>query len=167
WDYFGGAEYEGEDAQGLTRVSSIVGDVREREGEESVVVVDNGDAIQGTPLSYYYGMGPGAADVLNGTVTHPMARAFNTIGYDAQVVGNHEYNYGLDMLATYEEDLDLPLLGANVVDVETGEPYHDPYTLIEREIDGETVTVGVLGLVTPGVRIWDKQHVEGVLEFQD
>ena len=167
WDYFGGAEYEGEDAQGLTRVSSIVGDVREREGEESVVVVDNGDAIQGTPLSYYYGMGPGAADVLDGTVTHPMARAFNTIGYDAQVVGNHEYNYGLDMLATYEEDLDLPLLGANVVDVETGEPYHDPYTLIEREIDGETVTVGVLGLVTPGVRIWDKQHVEGVLEFQD
>ncbi|PPH95948.1 bifunctional metallophosphatase/5'-nucleotidase, partial [Rathayibacter sp. AY1B7] len=38
---------------------------------------------------------------------------------------------------------------------------------IEREIDGKTVTVGVLGLVTPGVRVWDKQYVDGVLEFQD
>jgi 2',3'-cyclic-nucleotide 2'-phosphodiesterase/3'-nucleotidase len=131
------------------------------------VVVDNGDAIQGTPLTYYYGLGDGAASVLDGTATHPMANAFNAIGYDAQVVGNHEYNYGLDMLRAYEDDLDDPLLGANVIDVATGKPYHDPYTLIDRTIDGETVTIGVVGLVTPGVRIWDKQNVEGTLRFQD
>ncbi|MFC7403722.1 5'-nucleotidase C-terminal domain-containing protein [Georgenia alba] len=167
WDYFAGAEYEGDEALGLARVSTVVNEVREREGEESVVVVDNGDAIQGTPLTYYYGMGDGAQGVLDGTTTHPMAQAFNLIGYDAQAVGNHEYNYGLEMLETYEQDLQMPLLAANVVDVATGEPYHEPYTLIDREINGEEVTVGVLGLVTPGVRIWDRQHVEGVLEFQD
>ncbi|MDD9206335.1 5'-nucleotidase C-terminal domain-containing protein, partial [Georgenia sp. 10Sc9-8] len=167
WDYFRNAPYEDDDVLGLTRVAAVVDDVREREGAESVVVLDNGDAIQGTPLTYYYGMGDGAQAVLDDEMVHPMATAYNLIGYDAQVVGNHEYNYGLDMLAAYEEDLDLPLLGANVIDVETGEPYHEPYTLIEREIDGETVTVGVLGLVTPGVRVWDRQYVEGVLEFQD
>lgn len=166
WDYFANAPYEGEDTLGLTRVATEVDRLRAEKGD-SVLVFDNGDAIQGTPLTYYYGLGDGAAGVLSGETTHPMATAFNTIGYDAQVVGNHEYNYGLDMLSAYEGDLDAPLLGANVVDVATGEPYHDPYTLIEREIDGETVTVGVLGLVTPGVRVWDKQYVDGVLRFDD
>ncbi|MEE6295615.1 bifunctional metallophosphatase/5'-nucleotidase [Georgenia wangjunii] len=167
WDYFANAPYEEDDVLGLTRVATVVDDVRAAKGEESVVVLDNGDAIQGTPLTYYYGMGEGADEVLSGAITHPMAEAFNLIGYDAQVVGNHEYNYGLDMLGAYTADLDAPLLGANVIEVATGEPYHQPYELIERTIDGEEVTIGVLGLVTPGVRYWDKQHVEGILEFQD
>ncbi|WP_159500377.1 bifunctional UDP-sugar hydrolase/5'-nucleotidase [Microbacterium sp. 18062] len=167
WDYFQDAPYPDDDTLGLTRVGTAVDAVRAEKGAESVVVLDNGDAIQGTPLTYYYGMGEGAASVLADETTHPMAEAFNAIGYDAQVVGNHEYNYGLELLAAYEGDLGAPLLGANVIDVATGEPYHDPYTLIDREIDGETVTIGVLGLVTPGVRIWDRQHVEGVLEFRD
>ncbi|MEE6281510.1 bifunctional metallophosphatase/5'-nucleotidase [Georgenia sunbinii] len=167
WDYFRGQPFPEDDSLGLTRVATVVEDVRAEKGAESVVVVDNGDAIQGTPLTYYYGMGDGAQSVLDDEITHPMAAAFNHIGYDAQTVGNHEYNYGLDMLAAYQTDLDFPLLGANVLDVATGEPFHDPYTLIEREVDGEEVTIGVIGMVTPGVRIWDQQHVEGVLEFQD
>ncbi|GIG29709.1 5'-nucleotidase C-terminal domain-containing protein [Cellulomonas marina] len=172
WDYFADTEYTDDDVLGLTRVGTVVHQVRAERGAESVVVVDNGDAIQGTPLTYWYGYGPGRAGVLAGSTVHPMAQAFNTIGYDAQVVGNHEYNYGLDLLAAYDRDLAAPLLGANVVDVATGQPYHTdpegrPYTLIEREVDGRTVTIGVLGLVTPGVRVWDEQYVDGVLEFRD
>lgn len=167
WDYFRDAPFPADDTLGLTRVGSVVDDVRAERGAESVVVLDNGDALQGTPLTYYYGLGDGAPEVLADEVAHPMASAFNAIGYDAQVVGNHEYNYGLDMLAAYEGDLEAPLLGANVIDVDTGEPYHDPYTLIERDIDGQEVTIGVIGLVTPGVRIWDRQYVEGELEFRD
>ena len=169
YDYFAGTEYEGEDTLGLSRVAAVVKDVRgdQVEGDDSVVVLDNGDAIQGTPLTYLYGMGERKGEVLSNTTTHPMAQAFNAIGYDAQVVGNHEYNYGLEMLGAYADDLEAPLLGANVIDVKTGEPYHTPYTLVEKTVGGESVTVGVIGLVTPGVRIWDKGHVEGVLEFQD
>ena len=167
WDYFANAEYPASGTLGLSRVATVVDEVRAEKGAESVVVVDNGDAIQGTPLTYYYGLGDGAAGVLADTSVHPMAQAFNSIGYDAQAVGNHEYNYGLDMLSAYEEDLGAPLLGANVIEVATGQPYHEPFTLVDRVIDGQTVTVGVLGLVTPGVRIWDKQFVDGVLEFQD
>jgi 2',3'-cyclic-nucleotide 2'-phosphodiesterase/3'-nucleotidase len=167
WDYFRNAPFPDDDTLGLSRVGSVVDRVRAERGEESVVVLDNGDALQGTPLTYYYGMGAGAESVLDGGIEHPMAAAFNAIGYDAQVVGNHEYNYGLEMLSAYEGGLDAPLLGANVIDLDTGEPYHDPYTLIERQIDGQTVTVGVIGLVTPGVRVWDRQYVEGELEFRD
>ncbi|GMA28268.1 bifunctional metallophosphatase/5'-nucleotidase [Arenivirga flava] len=167
WDYFRNAPFPDDDTLGLTRVGTVVDDVRAERGAESVVVLDNGDALQGTPLTYYYGLGDGAPEVLADEIAHPMASAFNAIDYDAQVVGNHEYNYDLGLLGAYEDDLQAPLLGANVIDVDTGEPYHDPYTLIEREIDGQTVTVGVIGLVTPGVRVWDRQYVEGELEFRD
>ena len=128
WDYFANAEYTKDaDILGLTRVGTVVDEVRAAKGPESVLVFDNGDAIQGTPLTYYYGMGDGAASVLDNTIEHPMAQAFNAIGYDAQVVGNHEFNYGLDMLSAYEGDLNAPLLGANVIDVATGAPYQKPY----------------------------------------
>lgn len=163
WDYFTDEEYpagEPDDPNqlGLSRVATIVDDVRDDKGEESVVVLDNGDFIQGTPLTSRAAKTP---------ENHPMAKAFQLVGYDAQALGNHEFNYGLDTLATYREQLDAPLLGANVVKAGTEEPAYDPYTMIDRTIDGHEITVGVLGLVTPGVRTWDKANVDGKLEFRD
>ncbi len=173
WDYFANAEYSKQaDVLGLTRVSTYVDEVREEVGEESVILMDSGDVIQGTPLTYYYGYGDGRQAVLDGIDEHPMAQAFRHIGYDTLGIGNHEFNYGLDMLKAYERDLHTDdggpaLLGANVVDATTGDPWLEPYKIIERTIDGETVKVGVIGLVTPGVRIWDKQYVDGKLKFRD
>ena len=96
-----------------------------------------------------------------------MAEAFNTVGYDVQVVGNHEFNYGLDELNTYKAQLKAPLLGANVVTAGTDNPAFDPYRIINRTIDGKTVNIGVLGVVTPGIRVWDKANVTGKLDFKD
>ncbi len=167
WDYFSNAPYSDRagDSVGLASVASVVDDVRAEVGEDSVLVVDNGDAIQGTPLSYYYAV---QEPVHETGAEHPLAKAYDAIGYDAQVVGNHEFNYGLDLLATYESDLDFPLLGANVLDAATGEPALEPYTLVRKHVKGhKPVTVGIVGLTTPGSAIWDKGNVEGVLEFQD
>ncbi|MFC4555481.1 bifunctional metallophosphatase/5'-nucleotidase [Georgenia faecalis] len=165
WDYFAEAPYDApEDVLGLALLSSVVADVRAEKGEESVVVLDNGDAIQGTPLTELYGL---AEPITETGAEHPMATAFNLMGYDAQVVGNHEYDYGLDVLAAYEEDLTAPLLGANVLDAATGEPYHEPYTLIERTIDGEQVTVGVVGLLTPALSSFVVEEIEGQVVLAD
>lgn len=173
WDYFENAPYtDDEDVLGFTRVAAYVDDVRAEVGDESVILMDSGDSLQGTPLTYYYGMGEGADAVLSGEDRHPISETFDYIGYDTLGIGNHEFNYGLDMLEAYERDLDTDnggpvLLGANVLDAETGDPWLEPYTIVEREIDGETIKVGVLGMVTPWVSIWDKHHVEGILEFED
>ncbi|MEO7588593.1 MAG: 5'-nucleotidase C-terminal domain-containing protein [Arachnia sp.] len=173
WDYFANKEYTKDaDVLGLTRASFYVNEVRNEVGADSVILMDSGDVIQGTPLTYYYGYGPGRQAVLDGSDEHPMSQAFRHMGYDTLGIGNHEFNYGLDMLKAYERDLgtdaDSPaLLGANVVDATTGEPWLEPYKIIERTIDGKTVKVGVIGLVTPGVRVWDKAYVEGKLEFRD
>jgi 2',3'-cyclic-nucleotide 2'-phosphodiesterase/3'-nucleotidase len=167
WDYFNDRPYSDRagDSVGLASVASVVDEVRAEEGDDSVVVVDNGDAIQGTPLSYYYAV---QEPVEQTGAEHPMAAAYDAIGYDAQVVGNHEFNYGLDTLEAYEGALDFPLLGANVVDVATGEPALEPYTIVTKKVKGnKPVKVGILGLTTPGSAIWDKGNVEGRLEFQD
>lgn len=145
-------------------VSSVVDPVRAAKGEDSVFVVDNGDFLQGAPLTYFSAV---QEPVTETGVEHPMAAAYDAIGYAAQVVGNHEFNYGLDTLAAYTEDVDHPVLAANVVDAATGEPYAQPYTLHRMHVPGaKPVTVGILGLTTPGSAIWDRANVEG-LEFRD
>lgn len=167
WDYI--RDRPGSDLYGtgigLARASTIINAIREREGADSVLVVDNGDTLQGTPLTYHY------ARVEPVTATgrdHPLAVAYNTIGYDAQVVGNHDFNYGLDLLAAYEQDLDFPLLGANLLDAASGEPILSPYTLLTRRPCGDRpVTVGVLGLTTPGSMVWDRRHLEGRVTIED
>ncbi|UVI37545.1 bifunctional metallophosphatase/5'-nucleotidase [Brevibacterium spongiae] len=63
--------------------------------------------------------------------------------------------------------MDFPLLGANVIDDDDGQPHLDPYTMIDKQVDGETVTVGVLGVTTPGSRIWDKNNLSGKVHFDD
>ncbi|NAZ85090.1 bifunctional metallophosphatase/5'-nucleotidase [Kineococcus indalonis] len=166
WDYFAGEPYPAGQGLGLARVSTIVDRVRAERGEASTLVVDDGDAIQGTPLTYYYAR---QEPVTATGVEHPMAQAYDAIGIDAQVVGNHEFNYGLDTLAKYRLDLDAPLLGANVLDQRTGTPYLRPWVLrdVKPTGGGRTVKVGVLGLTTPGSAVWDKQNVEGKLTFDD
>ena len=165
WDYFRDRPYpQGKVRKlGMARAATIIENARKSKPEGSVLVVDNGDAIQGTPLTYVAAKRP---QLLQGR-THPMAEAFNDVGYDAQALGNHEFNYGLDVLKNYGAQLKAPLLGANVVKAGTQTPAFKPYTLIDRTIGGKRVKIGVVGLVTPGVRVWDRAVVEGKLEFRD
>jgi 2',3'-cyclic-nucleotide 2'-phosphodiesterase/3'-nucleotidase len=167
WDYFTNAEYDdaAHNDVGLAKISTLVNQVRADRGEESTLLIDNGDTIQGTSLTdYYANVEP--VDETGGT--HPMAAAMNAMGYDATTLGNHEFNYGLPLLRTYEEQLDFPLLGANVKDAATGEDAFTPYVIRTVKLKGEKpIRVGILGLTTPGSAIWDKNNVEGDLEFLD
>ncbi|MFC8568200.1 bifunctional metallophosphatase/5'-nucleotidase [Streptomyces sp. NPDC057245] len=166
WDYFKDAEYTDEagNAQGLARVSTLVNQVREEKGRHNTLLLDAGDTIQGTPLTYYYAkVDPITAE---GGPVHPMARAMNAIGYDAVALGNHEFNYGIETLRRFEEQCDFPLLGANAVDAKTLRPAFPPYFMKTFRVKGAPpVKVAVLGLTNPGIAIWDKAYVQGKLAF--
>ena len=95
-----------------------------------------------------------------------MAPAMNTIGYEAAALGNHEFNYGLDLLHTFDRQCKHPLLCANAVDWVTGAPVFQPWVIKTVQVPGRSpVKVGILGLVTPGVAIWDRANVEGKVTF--
>ncbi|MFC9289704.1 bifunctional metallophosphatase/5'-nucleotidase [Streptomyces sp. NPDC057052] len=166
WDYFKDAEYSDAkgNAQGLARISTLVNAIREERGRENTLLLDAGDTIQGTPLTYYYAkVDPITA---KGGPVHPMAQAMNAIGYDAVALGNHEFNYGIETLRKFEEQCDFPLLGANALDAKTLKPAFPPYFMKTFRVKGAPpVKVAVLGLTNPGIAIWDKAYVQGKLTF--
>ncbi|MGF0172310.1 bifunctional metallophosphatase/5'-nucleotidase [Streptomyces sp. Marseille-Q5077] len=166
WDYFKDAEYSDAkgNAKGLSRVSTLVNQVREEKGRRNTLLIDAGDTIQGTPLTYYYAkVDPITAE---GGPIHPMAAAMNAIGYDAVALGNHEFNYGIETLRKFEDQCHFPLLGANALDAKTLKPAFPPYFIKKFRVPGAPpVKVAVLGLTNPGIAIWDKAYVEGKMVF--
>lgn len=164
WDYFKDTEYD--DAKhndvGAAKCATLIQAVRAERGAHTCITLDAGDTIQGTPLAYYYAK----IEPIGKGVIHPMALAMNQIGYDAAALGNHEFNYGIDLLRTFQSQLHHPLLGANALDWQTGKSVFPPYTMKRVHVPGhKPVTVGIVGLVTPGVAIWDKANVEGRIKF--
>ncbi|GGT35729.1 multifunctional 2',3'-cyclic-nucleotide 2'-phosphodiesterase/5'-nucleotidase/3'-nucleotidase [Streptomyces kurssanovii] len=166
WDYFTDKEFDDKahNDVGLAKISTLVNRIREEKGRRNTLLIDAGDTIQGTQLSYYYAkVDPITAE--RGPV-HPMAQAMNAIGYDAAALGNHEFNYGIPVLRKFEEQCDFPLLGANALDAKTLRPAFPPYSMHRlRTPHGRDVRVAVLGLTNPGIAIWDKQNVSGKMVF--
>lgn len=119
WDYFTDKEFDdsAHNDVGLAKISTLVDQIRADRGRRNTLLIDAGDTIQGTQLSYYYAkIDPITAK--RGPV-HPMAQAMNKIGYDAAALGNHEFNYGIPVLRKFEEQCDFPLLGANALDAKS------------------------------------------------
>src|SRR4051812_6170503 len=150
-DYYTGRP----DARGLAKVASVVRQVR-TENPGGTLLVDSGDAIQGSPVETVH-------NKQNNTPPDPMMLAMNALQYDAFAVGNHEYNFGLPILEKARREASFPWLSANTYYAGGNATYHRPY--IVKEVHG--VRVGVLGLTTPGVPSWeDKAHYAG-LEFRE
>ncbi|MFC9589748.1 bifunctional metallophosphatase/5'-nucleotidase [Streptomyces sp. NPDC056944] len=166
WDYFTDKEFDDKahNDVGLAKISTLVDQVRAAKGRRNTLLIDAGDTIQGTQLSYYYAkVDPITAR--RGPV-HPMAQAMNAIGYDAAALGNHEFNYGIPVLRKFEEQCDFPLLGANALDAKTLRPAFAPYSMHRLcTPHGKDVRVAVLGLTNPGIAIWDKANVSGKMVF--
>ncbi len=123
---------------------------------DSLILLDNGDLLQGTPAAYY-------ANFVQETDKNLFSRVMNFMRFDAATIGNHDIETGPAVYNRIKEEFDFPWLGANVLDAETGEPYFVPYTIIERQ----RVRVAVLGLTTPSVPNWLPPHLWEGLQFQD
>ena len=140
----------------LARVATYVEQLRAAQGEEAVVLLDNGDILQGQPSAYYY-------NVVNTDDRHLCADIFNFMRYDAVTMGNHDVEAGHEVYDRWAEQCEMPVLGANVVRTDTGEPYLPPYVVLERQ----GVRIAVLGLVTPGIPLWLPENLWSGLRFDD
>ncbi|MBY7141622.1 bifunctional metallophosphatase/5'-nucleotidase [Virgibacillus sp. NKC19-3] len=145
------------DGKGYANISSVIDTVRK--DEENVIVIDNGDMLQGTPLSHYI-----LAEKEDNSHIHPVISACNTIQYDAAVVGNHEFNYGREKLEKAVSDSNFPWLSANIVKKGTTDPYFGtPYMI--KDFDG--LTVGILGLTTKNIPVWEPDRHIDRFDFLD
>ncbi|MER6955721.1 5'-nucleotidase C-terminal domain-containing protein [Streptomyces sp. NPDC000618] len=164
WDYYTDAAYKDSkgNSVGVARVATLIKQQRAAKGEERVLLVDAGDIIQGTSLAYYFAR----VDPITDGVKHPMAVAMNHLRYDAAALGNHEFNYGIEVLRKFEQQCRFPLLGANALDAKTLKPAFPPYTVKKICVPGAPdIKVGILGLTNPGIALWDKDNVSGKMVF--
>jgi 2',3'-cyclic-nucleotide 2'-phosphodiesterase (5'-nucleotidase family) len=138
---------------GMNRIYSYIKQVRSE--NPNTLLVDNGDIIQGNTLT----------DEIYSSKKdeeHPVISAMNFMGYDAMVLGNHEFNFGIDLIKYLEKQGDFTFLSANVNYKENGEDFVNPYIILKCG----GVRVGIIGLTTPNVPRWAGNLVEE-LNFHD
>jgi len=138
---------------GMNRIYSYIKQVKSE--NLNTLVVDNGDIIQGNTLTDE--MYSNKKDE-----KHPVISAMNFMGYDAMVLGNHEFNFGLDLIKSLEKQSNFPFLSANVDYRESGEDFVKTHTIINCG----GVRVGIIGLTTPNVPRWVGNLVKD-LNFHD
>ena len=159
-NYTAGFAKSGQYNRSLAHVATYVNTAREE--NDNVLLVDGGDLIQGTPLTYYYAF-------YKQDVDDPSMKALRSIGYDMFVVGNHEFNYGLSILnrqldyltsADTEGESSVSVCVANYLDAATNNADskdwatwkgYAPYII--KNYDG--VRVAILGLGNPNIANWD------------
>ncbi|QIE46854.1 bifunctional 2',3'-cyclic-nucleotide 2'-phosphodiesterase/3'-nucleotidase [Pseudohalocynthiibacter aestuariivivens] len=164
YDYYAD---KGDQPYGLARTATLIRAARAE--ASNVMLFDNGDALQGTPLSDI------TAQADSGwTGDHPMITAMNHLGYDAAGLGNHEFNFGLDWLTQTLSAARFPITCANVTigPGPMGAPLLPPYLLLPRQIidtqgQSHTLILGVIGLVPTQITIWDTCHLSGQATAQD
>ncbi len=138
WDYALNQESK---MGSMAQLSTAIKEYR----DDNTILVDAGDTIQDN-----------FAEIFLDEDIHPMIMAFNTIGYDFWVTGNHDYNYGMDIVKKTIRDLNAKVLVGNVYDKE-GNALADGYAILEKE----GLRVALIGMVTPNIIRWDKVNLEG------
>lgn len=149
WSYEDGKET---DNTGLAKLYSIVEEVREE--NPNTILLDNGDTIQGTILTDEVYKADKAE-------VNPMIDVMNFMKYDAMILGNHEFNFGLSAVDKIIEQAEFPILSSNIYNKDDGSSYVDAYHIIEKA----GVRIGVIGFTTPNIPRWDGAKVES-LEFE-
>jgi len=139
----------------LAQVHSYVISQRNQKDQE-VILLDNGDLIQGDPMTYFY-------NFVNTAGTHIFSEAMNFMEYDAATIGNHDIETGHGVYDKFRREIKFPWLAANAINIETNKPYFEPYTIIERR----GIKIAVLGLITPAVPNWLPEKLWSSIRFDD
>ena len=129
---------------------------QQRELDQHVILLDNGDVLQGQPLVYYY-------NFVKTDAPHIVPAVMNDMRYDASSVGNHDIEAGPDVYLRVAREAGYPYLAANAVFIDSGEPVTDPFVIIER--DG--LRIAVMGMTTPYIPKWLPQNLYEGVRFED
>ncbi|MBN2861485.1 MAG: bifunctional metallophosphatase/5'-nucleotidase [Sphaerochaetaceae bacterium] len=138
----------------LMQVSTYVKGLRESGSE--VILLDNGDVLQGQPVVYHSNFIDTARD-------HIVPLVNNAMGYDVASVGNHDIEAGYEVYGKVAQESQYPYVAANAVWTETGEPVISPYVMIARG----GLDIAVLGLTTPQIPSWLPQNLYPEVSFLD
>jgi len=148
-DFHGGAYYSFES------FSQIGAEIKYMKANyDNVFALTNGDIFQGSAISnYYYG--------------RPLVEAMNLSGFDGFVIGNHEFDWGIDKIGEYKDGLaengeaEFPILAANIYYEDTMTPLEFTVPYIIKETSG--VKVGIIGVIGNLINSIAASRVENII----
>jgi 2',3'-cyclic-nucleotide 2'-phosphodiesterase / 3'-nucleotidase / 5'-nucleotidase len=144
WDYVRDVEAPG----GLSRAATILETLR-GQYPGRVVLVDAGDLLQGNPFATFFGK-------QDQRQPQPIVDAMNALQYDAATPGNHDFDFGLPLLRRAGVEATYHYVAANVEQTAGGVLF--PATVVLQRAG---VRIGITGLTTPGVMVWDRAQLAG------
>lgn len=137
----------------LVRVNTYVNRLRGEYGD-NLLLIDNGDILQGQPTCYW-------SNYVATDEENIAASVVNYMRYDAESMGNHDVETGHEVYDKWIREVRCPLLGANIVDTKTGQPYVKPYEIFVR--DG--VRIAIISMLTPTISSWLNESLWEGLNF--
>lgn len=144
---------------GLVRTAALI-DAARSEVRNSLLL-DGGDFLFGNIVSDDWVAMPAPRQ------PHPMIAAMNALGYDAVALGNHEFNFGLEVLHEAVAQARFPLLCTNLAPLHRDVPFAAcPSLILRRSVLDEAgrphdLAIGVLAVLPPQVMQWDAAHLSG------
>src|SRR5438093_10133984 len=150
WDYARDAAAPG----GLARAATVIETLRAQYPDQ-VVLVDAGDLIEGNLFAGYFAE-------RDSQRPHPVVDALNAMQYDAATPGNHEFDFGAAVLARAIGDATYHYVSANIFRGASDTLVYAPHVIVTRG----GVKIGITGLTTPGVMVWDRSRLSGRIHVQ-
>ena len=151
----------------LSRANTYINKEREKWGNDNLLLIDNGDILQGQPCVYW-------SNYVMPVSENLAASVINYMQYDAETVGNHDIEPGHKVYDKWIREVRCPLLGANIVKsgatsmTSPASPTNiydglQPYSL--HYIDG--VKIAIIGMLTPAIPNWLTENVWKGIEFEE
>jgi 5'-nucleotidase/UDP-sugar diphosphatase len=140
----------------FARVAWAVARERETDTGADVFFLNAGDNFSGNPIVDQYD-----------PKGEPVRELLNRMGFDAMTLGNHEFDYGQEILKNLIEKATFPVLGANIKVTEGSFPKPRPYTILKTK---KGIKIALLGLIQvekdSGIPSTHPKNLVG-LTFQD
>lgn len=124
---------------------------------EQTVILSTGDMFQGSAIS-------------NMTQGGVVVETMNAIGFDAMAIGNHEFDWGIDIIRNYnnktsEVKSNFPIICCNIFEKATNKPvdWCEPYTIIEKA----GIKIGIIGAIGSELESSIATSMVAPYEFKD
>lgn len=141
----------------LANVSAYINQLRDNNGNDGVLLIDAGDAVQGDNAAFYANF----IDTADHNKKHLFTRVVEYIGYDALVVGNHDIEAGHAVYDKIKNETSIPYLAANAIDIKTGTPYFMPYAIFTKN----GIEIAVIGMTNPNIKKWLGEELWHGMDF--
>ena len=127
-----------EENTSMAHISSYIKKLKS-EGK-TVLLLDNGDTLQGQPTVYYY-------NFVATNKKHIWAEVLNYMNYDIITMGNHDIEAGHTVYDKIVKEIKAPIIVANLINEKTKEPYFKPYSIIKKS----GIKIAILGMIEPAI----------------